>query len=257
LPHWRNQFFCWECKANNKSDAHSGFHFELGADHKVPQRTVEEELAHRLSSHPLFTIKGLSHFNIAQDMLHICFVHGVVNKSIGSALKEWCWKDGKGRQKESPATRLGWLFSRIQTLYSERGIPCRLTNLMLKMFVDPEKPHQAYPELKCKGAECEWLTNIFSTLAEDLHDGSVKAEHIQKLFMHMSSFQDLVDHAGFVPTPHEAAQAEHHMQQFLFHYKSLRMQSEEDDMLNWHLVFKHHMAMHLSQSFKFMNCKFN
>ena len=47
------------------------------------------------------------------------------------------------------------------------------------------------------------------------------------------------------------------MQQFLFHYKSLRMQSEADDMLNWHLVFKHHMAMHLSQSFKFMNCKFN
>ena len=151
LPHWANHLYCWECKANKTSATISGFDFSATA-HDIPQRTVAEEIEQRLSRHPLFTIKGISHFNIAQDMLHICFVHGVVNKSIGSALKEWCWKDGMGRQKEPPATRLGWLFSRIQTLYRERNIPCRLSNLTLKMFVCPDKPHQQYPELSYRAS---------------------------------------------------------------------------------------------------------
>ena len=176
-----NFFFCWECKANQKSAEISGFDFHHL--HAIPRRTVAEEMEKRLSSHPIFTIKGVSHFNIAQDMLHICFVHGIVNKAIGSALKEWCWKDGKGaRQKDSPATRLGWIFSRIQTLYSEFRAQRRLSNLKLKMFVNPEKPHQQCPELKCKGAECKWLTKIFKVISQELHDGTEKSEHTQWMF---------------------------------------------------------------------------
>ena len=146
LPHWQNHVYCWECKANRTSPTSSGFDFS-GTAADIPSRTIAEELHQRLSKHKVFTIKGLSHFNIAQDMLHICFVHGVVNKAMGSALKEWCWKDGRGRQKDPPATRLGWLFSRIQTLYIERS---RLSNLFLKMFLNPKEPHAHYPELKCK-----------------------------------------------------------------------------------------------------------
>ena len=254
LPHWANHQYCWECKANKTSDTISGFDYSATA-HAIPQRTVAEELGSRLSKHKLFTIKGLSHFNIAQDMLHICFVHGVVNKAIGSALKEWCWKDGKGKQKDHPATRLGWIFSRIQTLYAERNIASRLSNLTLKMFLDPEKPHQQYPALKCKGAECKWLTRIFHTLAGELHDGSVKADHIQALFKHMADFQDVVDQSPLSPNEHQATQVENHMKQFLFHYQWLSDQSGEEYM--WHKVFKHHMAVHLAHNFKFMNCKFN
>lgn len=256
LPHWGNHCYCWECKADKTSHTISGFDFGLGSGCKVPQRTVAEELAERLSDHPLFQISGLSHFNIAQDMLHICFVHGVVNKSIGSALKEWCWKDGQGRQKHNPATRLGWIFSRIQALYVERKIPCRLANLHVNMFVKEDSPHKRIPELKCKGVECKWLTKIFHTLAQELHDGTEKAVHIENLFKHMAEFQDLVDLSPLVPSLHQAIQAEHHMKQFLFHYSWLA-QNKADGDLSWHIVFKHHMAVHLSQNFRWMNCKFN
>ena len=34
------------------------------------------------------------------------------------------------------------------------------------------------------------------------------------------------------------------------------MAKANDDM-NWHVVSKHHMAFHMSESFRLLNCKFN
>ena len=255
LPHWRNKCYCWECKADQKSDVISGFDFDK--NHLIPKRSVADELATRLSEHPVFTIRGVSHFNIAQDMLHICFVHGVVNKAMGSALKDWCWKDGKGRQKTSPTTRLSWIFQRIQTLYSEKKVTCRLSNIKLKMFVNQDSPHKSFPELRCKGAECKHLTEIFSILATELHDGSEVSELRRKLFLNMLDFQRLAEIAPMVPSDDQAAQAHGHMVSFLTQYQALSQMAEADGALNWHIVFKHHMAFHLSENFRFLNCKFN
>ena len=255
MPHWRNQCYCWECKADQKSDVSSGFDFDKV--HLIPKRSVADELATRLSDHPVFSIRGVSHFNIAQDMLHICFVHGVVNKAMGSALKDWCWKDGKGRQKAPPVTRLAWIFQRIQTLYSEKRVACRLSNIKIKMFVSQESPHQSFPELRCKGAECKHLTEIFSILAAELHDGSEKSELRRQLFQNMFNFQTLADIAPMVPSDDQAAQAQGHMVSFLKQYHALSQMAKADDEMNWHIVSKHHRAFHLSENFKFLNCKFN
>ena len=133
----------------------------------------------------------------------------------------------------------------------------RLSNLKLKMFVNPEKPHQQCPELKCKGAECKWLTKIFKVLSQVLHDGTEKSEHIQRMFQGICNFQDVVDTSPCVPTDVQAAKAAESMKQFLTHYQHLHHAAEANDDLNWHVVTKRHMAYHLSENFRFMNCKFN
>ena len=83
------------------------------------------------------------------------------------------------------------------------------------MFVNQDSPHQSFPELRCKGAECNCLTEIFSILATEIHDGSETSELRRQLFQNMFNFQTLADIAPMVPSDDQAAQAQGHMVSFV------------------------------------------
>ena len=85
LPHWMNAQPCWECKMTGPQQ-------QSNLDKDIEGwRLPQEEMNCRISAHPLFTIHGVSHFNIAQDAMHILFCKGVLSHCMGNALKFWCY----------------------------------------------------------------------------------------------------------------------------------------------------------------------
>ena len=73
LPHWCTLYSCWECTLTGPEQMEP-----LGTSIKSNNmRTVDQEMNCRISSHALFTLPGVSHFNIAQDAMHILFCKGV------------------------------------------------------------------------------------------------------------------------------------------------------------------------------------
>ncbi len=99
--------------------------------------------------------------------MHLLFTKGVLSHALASCLHTMCW-DSLARQTVSPAHSLGALFARVQQLYLQRASPTRLTNLRFKQFVDPDRPHAAYPTLRAMGAETQHLLGRMARIAEEL-----------------------------------------------------------------------------------------
>jgi hypothetical protein len=252
LPHWNREHFCWECLA----DQTTGFDFST-----LPfpnKRAFNDEMRSRLSTHWVFRIPGVTRYNVAHDCLHVFFTHGVVSNAMGNALKHWCWKGPKGsRQSVKPEVRLGMIFQRIQQLYRELGVENTLSSLSLKDFlVDVDKPHQCKPSLKVKGANCKGLVHVFAVLSKELSDNSATDLKISEMFHHRSVFTKLLDTCPMFPSPDQAAAAETSMAVFLQNFYWLH-RAKEPDSLQWNLQYKHHNAWHLTESFRFMNPRFN
>jgi hypothetical protein len=248
LPHWNCNLFCWECWGTKTT----GQSYEHGFPRCQP-RTVEEEMDNRLSIHQLFTIPGVSHFNVAQDAMHILFVNGILNSGMGSALKHWCYRDA--HRGHDPTRKLGMIFQRIQTVYREVDAKTRLTNLELKMFLDHTKPHKRYPTLKSKAGESKHLIVPFEKLAKELSDGTTHDEHIEVFFAMAAKLCELIDTCPMFPTDDQAAEFEQSMSTLLKSFDWLH--NNVGDEKTWHKQFKHHMAAHLAENFKYMNSKYN
>ena len=107
------------------------------------------------SSHPLFSIPGVSTALVIGDSLHILYSRGVASHLAGSLLAYVCYFDWPHRQQVPPNTRLQALFSRIKELYPV-GVT-KMTNLRLSMVVDTQRPHKSYPCLESKASECKHL----------------------------------------------------------------------------------------------------
>lgn len=247
MPHWNKEEFCWECLGTKATGA---LCFKHGMP-VAPCRSFDDEKSNRLSKHPIFTIPGVSRFNICQDAMHIVYCNGILAHAMGNFLKKQCWKDDASRQTVAPKVRVDLLFQRIQQLYKETNSDNRLSNLTLNMFLDPGKPHQSKPYLKMKAGECRELVPVFKQLAHDLNTGTVYDNKMCHLFDSIAAFDELVSRCSLFPTATQAEQAIQHMDEFLKANDWLHENEENDNM--WHIVFKHHMAGHLAQAFRFMN----
>ena len=71
-----------------------------------------------------------------------------------------------------PCERLGIIFKEIQEVYKEQKTSCRLTNLVLKMFTNPQSPWKDWAFLSTKGAEKKHLTPALLKVCKNLLDGS-------------------------------------------------------------------------------------
>ena len=248
LPHWQNLHPCWECK-QTKEECMTALTLPVPLE---KMRTEDEEYNCRLSTHPLFTLPGLSHFNVCQDAMHILFCKGLLSHCMGNALKHWCWHSS-GLAGTAKA-RLQVVWTEIQKLYKEYNISCHLGALKLSMFVDPERPHQEKPNLRLKAGECKALLPIFAALAVSFSDGCHIDLRTIAMFQAMSSFVDLMDSAPRHPSPHEGALALELFMEFLEHYQWLQLHRVNDHM--WHTVGKFHTAKHMAMSFKYDNPRF-
>ena len=148
LPHWRNHRPCWECNATNKAgDKPYTCLTNFGLFEGVTNATAS---AHKSSEHPIFSVSGVTTKMVRGDPPHIRFCKGIYSHLLGSLLQYVCFYDD-GVQRKQPSERLGIVFQQIQANYSSQS--CRMTNLTMSMFCNPESPWSEWASLNCKGGE--------------------------------------------------------------------------------------------------------
>ena len=159
LSHWQNKYPCHECDAQKpmfkKKACPEGKSVKILKEENQQYEYVSPQQAvlAKRSSHPLFSIPGVSTAMVRGDSLHILYSRGVGSHLAGSILHYMCFYDWPQRQRVSPITRLQKIFARVKELYSKRKTTARLTNLRLSMVTNTQKPHKAYPCLEAKAAE--------------------------------------------------------------------------------------------------------
>ena len=211
LGHWSQKFPWYLC--DGQRPVHKGKACPEGKSIKLLREddqnyefvTPQAALLEKRSSHPLFTIPGVSSALCRGDSLHILYSRGVASHLAGSLLFYMCFFDGPGtRQKVSPTLRLQKIFSRIKELYVQNQVASRLTKLRLSMICDPNKPHKNFPVLEAKAAETKhFLPCLLAVIQEVLPPEEPIHEKMKICLAALVSIAGHFDSCGMFLSPKE------------------------------------------------------
>lgn len=145
LPHWRSQFCCWSCDAQQPKTKKKAC--PPGKSYKVLKEEGQNfvyidnaaALTKGKSNHVLFSIPRLTTRMVRHDGLHVFLVSGIAYHLIGFLLHCIMYFDGKGPETVKPTDRLAMVFEQVQQVYKESSTPTRLSNLKASMLTDPKK----------------------------------------------------------------------------------------------------------------------
>ena len=255
LPHWKNWNPCWQCDATQ-------------AGGEKPFQTLDTDIFTEVdhawastwptSHHPLFTeVDGVSSRMVRGDGLHIIFSKRVYAHLLGSILEYGCWYDTEA-QVVKPCERQGIIFKEIQEVYKEQKTSCRLTNLVLKMFTNPQSPWKDWAFLSTKGADKKHLAPALLKVCKNLLDGS-REEHFHMItcLQCMREVVQIWDEAGLFLTKSEYKKAWQKAQQCMSEYQWLEAWSKDNDRKSFHIVNKHHSFLHLAKDAWYINPRFH
>ena len=263
LPHWNNEFPCWECDCQRPltkgAPCPDGKSFKLIRQSEQNFEYIKnpEALSKGKSTHMLFDIHGLSTRMVRHDGLHVLFVQGVCGHLLGGILHCLCFFDGKGKQSVKPSDRLAIIFSQVQQKYKEFETSTRLTNLKLSMVCDTKKPRSSFPKLECKGAETKHFMKPFleitkSMLGPELPEHQNMVEALQALV----ELVDLFDQADLFLTRAEYIEAVNLGKRFFDHFADLVDWAKSKNRLLFHTTIKFHTLHHLILNSKEINPKY-
>ena len=258
LPHWQNKHPCHECDCQKpvykkKCPAGKSAKILKEAEQSFVPVTPAQALLAKRSSHPLFSIEGVSTALVRGDSLHILFSRGVGSHLAGSLLHFLCYFDGARRQAVPPAQRLQLMFSRIKELYCKDG-KSRLTNLRLSMFSDTKKPHQKFPCLEAKAAETKHILPCLLQVLKEALPGDQPIH--QTMIDCLGSFNQLVQHFDSIdlfPTSEEFALAKNLAKRFFDSYQDLNSWALSKGKKLFNITHKFHTMMHLIENSQFLN----
>jgi hypothetical protein len=249
LAHWRNDYLCWCCNAQQHNWR------VAGPERQWTVKSVEECLGNR-PSHPLFNTPGTSTLMVSHDLLHVLFCKGILSHLMGGALHYWIWPSRRPRPRGSPASsELGRIFARVQELYKQHKSTTRLTNLRLSMFTTEDKHWQSEPFLKVKGSEARHLLPCLTEISKERNTGLEHEERLQAAFEAIDSFVRLLDRAGNHLSPSEALLGQELVVSFVEHSQWLEQWALGEGRLEFHMVPKYHMLVHLAESARYLNPK--
>ena len=262
LPHWRSQFCCWSCDAQQpktkKKACPAGKSYKIlkEEDQNFVYLDNAAALAKGKSDHVLFSIPGLTTRMVRHDGLHVFLVSGIANHLLGGLLHYIMYFDGKGPQTVKPTDRLAMVFEQVQQVYRESSTPTRLSNLKASMVTDPKKPHQDFPCLQAKGSETKHFGPAFLPVLQSLLDTS-KEEH-SKMVEALECLVNLLsvfDAADMVLTEMEFHQATDLAKRFFYAYDWLHGWAAGVDRKLFHITMKFHTGHHLVHDSRHLNPK--
>ena len=262
LPHWRSQFCCWSCDAQQpqtkKKACPPGKSYKIlkQEDQNFVYLDTAAALTKGKSDHVLFSIPGLTTKMVRHDGLHVFLVSGIANHLIGSLLHYIMYFDGKGPQTVKATDRLAMVFEQVQHVYKECSTPTRLSNLRASMVTDPKKPHQDFPKLEAKGSETKHFGPAFLPVLQSLLDTS-KEEH-SKMVEALDCLVNLLsvfDAADMVLAEMEFDQATNLAKRFFDVYDWLHRWAARVDRKLFHITMKFHTGHHLVHDSQHLNPK--
>ena len=210
--------------------------------------------------HPILTLPGVSSQMVKGDCLHILFSHGVLSHFLGSVLHTMVYYEGPGKKCAVPAAdRLGKIFTRVQTHYSEQGCKSRMTNLKLSMITDPKKPNATWASLDSKGAECKHLAFALLPVVKEAFEKSAKP-HEKQIVEALEAITELInlwDNAANTLTSDEFDYSILLGERFFNLYHDLNQWAADEGRSAFHVVHKFHTLLHTIQQAKYLNPKVN
>ena len=260
LPHWQNKFPCHECDAQRP--VHKGIRCPDGKSVKLLREedqnyvfvSPQQALLEKRSSHPLFSIEGVSTALVRGDSLHILYSRGVASHLAGSLLHYLAYYDGTKRQKVNPSQRINTMFSRIKQLYAETKVTSRLTNLRLSMVTDPSKPHKNFACLEAKAGETKhFLPCLLQLIKEALPEEVPIHETMIGCLSAFIEIQDLYDEIGMFPSAAEYGKACSLAKRFFDSYHDLNKWALLKGRKLFNVTHKFHSFKHLLVNSRFLN----
>jgi len=205
--------------------------------------------------HPLFSLPGVSIFNLLADALHVIDL-GFTHHVLGNVFFHICHYTGH-RFGPAPGTRVHRLFERIVIQYRNRNTPSRLNNLTLGMFSDLTSVFASHPVLssRVKGAEARHLVLPIQDIWEDWHDPDSSFEvHMLRLLRALASMNACLECQTYRLPRRVAAQFRESCSSALQHYNVLSSRASEFGRgMSWHQVPKFHVMEHIAVQASFQN----
>ena len=255
LGHWSQKFPWYLC--DGQRPVHKGKACPEGKSIKLLREddqnyefvTPQAALLEKRSSHPLFTIPGVSSALCRGDSLHILYSRGVTSHLAGPLLFYMCFFDGPGtRQKVSPTLRLQKIFSRIKELYVQNQVASRLTSSRLSMICHPNKPHKNFPVLEAKAAETKhFLPCLLAVIQEVLPPEEPIHEKMKIGLAALVSIAGHFDSCGMFLSPKEFTTASNLGKRFFNSYHDLQQWALLKGQKLFHSTWKFHSFINFAE----------
>ena len=250
LPHWQSHQMCWFCDCH-KVDQTKNWKVCWPGKGWANRDPITWE---HPSTHPVFSLPGVTSWCVCADMLHTLEGKGVASHLLGSVLHQLVLKRGAGVRAASE--ELGKLWRRIQELYSLMGVSERLTNLQLSMLCDVQRPFATYPSLHAKAAETRHLVPVVAALLEGMCGGTPTSQHRVAACRELALFYQVCDAEPMFMSAQASMASLKHMEAMLVHYAWLERDAHSRGELLYNIVPKFHMCWHLADHNRFMNARF-
>lgn len=256
LPHWASKNPCHQCNCTSKSGDLPYSWLDPDVFTYVNTKVAK---ANPSSTHPIFSIDGVTSRMVRGDGLHILFTKGLYAHLLGSCLHYMCWFDPiTGHQVVKPQERLAVIFTEVQKFYKVQGAGTVLTNLKLSMFTNEKSPHQSHAFLDAKGGECKWLAPaLLEVMKKMLGPERDHHAHMIQCVEIMVQLVFLWDSADIFLTEAEEEFTMSLCNSFLQEYTYLNHWAETSGRKLFHIVFKHHTFIHLCLGAAEMNPRFH
>ena len=203
---------------------------------------------HSPTDHLITTVPGMNGYSFAYDSLH----HIVANCMFDFVVKN----ELPGASQE---LRLKELNKKVCSLYGELGTDCsnQVRRILLSTFCQPKNKYDVFPELTgVKARQVRYLVPVMLELCQDLLDGSPYRQHRHDCVKALCDLYEAMDSAGLRPDEKASAIFKRSTEKCLLHYTKVCKMALSDQFLQWNTVHKHHLACHMPEQFKYLNCKF-
>eukprot|EP00435_Cladocopium_sp_Y103_P026083 s1629_g6.t1 len=155
--------------------------------------------------------------------------------------------------------RLKEFFKRLSVLCTELGTgrSNQVRRLRLSTFCSPKQKYEVFPDLTgVKAKQVKPLIPAVLELYQEYVDGSVYKQTRLQCVSCLDQMYEAMDSQGLHPDEAAYKQYKKNTDRRLLHYTKLAKIAISENRLQWNTVHKHHLACHIPEQFKFLNCKF-
>ena len=251
LPGSSHAECCWSCGANRSSHPHNDY--RAGAKWR---ETIKNHKDSNPTDHLIMTVPGINGYTLAYDSLHILELgvsaHIVANFMFDMVVKA----ELPGSSFEA---RLKELFRKLSGLYTELATDSsnQVRRLHLSTFCQPNKKWDSFPELSgVKAKQVRHLIPPLLELSQDLVDESSYKKHRLECIKNLNQMYEAMECQGLHPDESAYEQYKRSTEKCLLHYSKLAKIAISQNILQWNTVHKHHLACHMPEQFRHLNCRF-
>ena len=251
LAGWSHNNCCFSCHCN-KSDLPFN-DFRASAEWR---KTVVQHKGATPTKHEISKVPGVNGHSFCYDTLHI-LEEGVTSHVIANIMFDMVIHgEVDGATQE---LRIKTLFKKLCGQYEELGINSsnQVRRLQLSTFCNPKKKYDNFPELSgVKARHIRYLVSPFVQLCQEMCDDGSYKKHRLQCITSLEKMYTALETEGLHP-PHQAYKDYKKSTDLcLLHYSKLAKIAISKHLLQWSTVHKHHLACHMPDQLRFLNCKF-